>query len=223
MPTWSEFAAGLRGGRVVAGYLDDAHELPVHFRYDRSRDRFVMALMATFAEGSPLPPVWYSLDLDALGAHAFIRLGRALRFADEHGPGKTFEETWRETGAGALRSLIVGEPLQPAAADTARFQDVAPPLLVADVDAHYVDANQAATALLGYSREDIRQLRVRDVVASRSTLGEVCAGLSQAQVWHGELDVRSKDGAIVHVRVDATVIPGPPAALYLAVLRPTGL
>lgn len=100
------------------------------------------------------------------------------------------------------------------------FEGVADAILVVDPERHYRDANAAATALLGYSREELIQLQVDDVVAVESiwTQAEFERFAAEGQ-WQGELELRRKDGSTVPVEARATVVNLPDGPVYLSAVR----
>jgi PAS domain S-box-containing protein len=100
------------------------------------------------------------------------------------------------------------------------FDGAADPILVTDEDGRYVDANDAAAALLGYGREDLLRMRVHDLVA----LGPAWAAdqferFKSAGSWRDELELRRKDGVTVAVEAHATRIDLPTGPVFIAVLR----
>ena len=93
-------------------------------------------------------------------------------------------------------------------------------ILVADHKGRYVDANRAATTLLGYSLAEFRTMHISAV----STLGmeavtEAHQFLVQEGVWTGRGKLRRKDGALVAVEVRATELVGEAATYYMATFR----
>lgn len=114
--------------------------------------------------------------------------------------------------------------LQAAQAAEARFRGlferVPDAILVADAAGRYLDANPAATALLGYAREELLALTVSDIVAAERdwTRGEY-ARFTATGAWRDEIEVRRKDGVIVPVEVQAAAVALPTGTFYLSVLR----
>ncbi|MDQ4078101.1 MAG: ATP-binding protein [Chloroflexota bacterium] len=101
--------------------------------------------------------------------------------------------------------------LMGAAADT---------ILVADAEGRYVDVNPAATELLGYSRDELLQLRVADVVAAGPTWTEAeYARFLEEGYWQGELELRRRDGSLVPVEARASTVALPTEVVYLSVIR----
>jgi len=94
-------------------------------------------------------------------------------------------------------------------------------ILVADAAGRYLDANQGAATLLGYSPEELLHMHVQDVVASDAdwTSLEYERFLHEG-TWSGELELRRRDGTLVPVEAHATVVErqggGP---VYLSVIR----
>ena len=96
-----------------------------------------------------------------------------------------------------------------AARYTAVFES-ADPILVADADGRYVDANPAALALLGYSEEELLQVGVGDVSArTPEGLQDERRRLVHEGSWWGQSAFRRKDGSVlpVEVRASQAVLP----------------
>jgi PAS domain S-box-containing protein len=100
------------------------------------------------------------------------------------------------------------------------FDGVADAILVADADRRYRDANNAATDLLGYERDELVRMRVDDVVASGPewTEAEFARYLAEGR-WHGELELRRKDGSTVPVEALASIVELPTGPVYLSAVR----
>ncbi len=94
-------------------------------------------------------------------------------------------------------------------------------ILVADEQGRYLDANQAAATLLGYSREDLLGMDVADVVASGADWAtEEYSRFTHAGTWSGEVELRRRDGTLVPAEAHATVVHrqvGSP--VFLSVIR----
>ena len=100
------------------------------------------------------------------------------------------------------------------------FEGVADAILVTDDQRRYQDANAAAEALLGYGREELLRLRVEDVVADGPawTQAEFERFRTEGS-WHGEMELRRKDGSMVPVEARATVVALPEGTVYLSTVR----
>ena len=97
-----------------------------------------------------------------------------------------------------------------AAARYAAVFESADPILVADADGRYVDANPAALALLGYSEEELLQVGVGDVSArTPEGLQDERRRLVHEGSWWGQSAFRRKDGSVlpVEVRASQAVLP----------------
>jgi PAS domain S-box-containing protein len=92
-------------------------------------------------------------------------------------------------------------------------------ILVADEEMRYVAANATATKLLGYTREELLQLRVTDVASYAEAEGEFEAMIAAGELI-GRTTVRCKDGTrrSLHHRSGETKIAG--LTYYVAVLWP---
>ena len=92
-------------------------------------------------------------------------------------------------------------------------------ILVADDAGRYVDANPAATELLGYSREELLALSVRDVTPfeGRAQLGEAWHAFLEQGRYSGEYQLLRKDAGVRDVEVQATanIVPG----LHVSIAR----
>jgi PAS domain S-box-containing protein len=100
------------------------------------------------------------------------------------------------------------------------FQSTADAILVADGEGRYVDANPAASELLGYTREELLQMRVADIVSAGPEWAEMeYERLRRVGHWRGELEVRRKDGSSVAVEAWATTARLPTGPVHLSALR----
>jgi PAS domain S-box-containing protein len=100
------------------------------------------------------------------------------------------------------------------------FTGVADAIFVADAERRYRDANPAATALLGYSRDELLTMKVDDLVVAGPIWAEdeFARYLAEGH-WQGELEMRRKDGVTVPVEALATVVDLPTGPVYLSAVR----
>ena len=92
-------------------------------------------------------------------------------------------------------------------------------ILVADESMRYLAASDAACDLLGYSREDLLTLTVRDLVVE-SNASELFDDFLRDDAQRGTITLRRKDGRLVVATYDArkTVVRG--LSYYISVLSP---
>ncbi|HVS86301.1 MAG TPA: PAS domain-containing protein [Gaiellaceae bacterium] len=67
-------------------------------------------------------------------------------------------------------------------------------VLVSDDTARFVAANSAACKLLGYTRDQLLQLRLSDLADRASGLVESAREVAGGKIRHGTASVRRKDG-----------------------------
>ncbi len=126
-----------------------------------------------------------------------------------------------ERAAAAIDNARLYEEAQVAEARfRGLFEGVADAILVADVERRYVDANAAASGLLGYEREELLRLRVEDIVTDvpEWTEAEYSRYVSEGR-WQGELELSRKDGSTVPVEARATVVNLPTGQVFLSAVR----
>jgi len=112
----------------------------------------------------------------------------------------------------------------PRSAASDLFDRIADAALVADERGRYVDANEAATRLLGYSKAELLSLSIGDLVAGGPDVAtEEFDRFLADGYWRGELELRCKDGGTV--RVDARATPleeSEDGRRYVSILREVG-
>ncbi|MDP9474054.1 MAG: PAS domain S-box protein, partial [Chloroflexota bacterium] len=126
-----------------------------------------------------------------------------------------------ERAAAAIDNARLYEEAQVAEARfRGLFEGVADAILVADVERRYVDANAAASGLLGYEREELLRLRVEDIVTDvpEWTVAEYSRYVAEGR-WQGELELSRKDGSTVPVEARATVVNLPTGPVFLSAVR----
>ncbi len=99
------------------------------------------------------------------------------------------------------------------------FENVPNAIFVADATGHYLDANPAATTLLGYTREEFLQRTVMDVSVSDRGAAEEYDRMRQEGAWRGEHELRHKDGTVIPTEAQATAVVLPTETVYLSVVR----
>src|SRR5215218_556272 len=110
----------------------------------------------------------------------------------------------------------------PASLHDLLFDRYADAVLVADAGGRYVEANLAATTLLGYSRAELLEKRVPDVLVMSERGEAEYARFSAEGYWRGEVDLRCKDGSMVRVEARATVVETPEGSFGVAIVRESG-
>lgn len=81
-------------------------------------------------------------------------------------------------------------------------------IFIADEQARYLDANDAACQMSGYTREELLTLRINDLDASENNISAATSidDLKIKGVFRGEQCMRRKDGSIGYVNTDAVAI-----------------
>jgi len=81
----------------------------------------------------------------------------------------------------------------------ATYENSMDSLLIVDDDMNYVDVNPAACDLLGYSREELLQLNIIDVVPNEELTKQDWEKFNEDEEVNGEYTLKHKDGHDVHV------------------------
>jgi PAS domain S-box-containing protein len=100
-----------------------------------------------------------------------------------------------------------------------RFADA---VLVADATGRYVDANAAATRLLGYTREELLEHRIFDLLTSSERGQAEFERFTGEGSWRGHVEMRRKDGSTVLVEARATLLESPDGSWGVSILRESG-
>jgi PAS domain S-box-containing protein len=96
-------------------------------------------------------------------------------------------------------------------------------VLVADANGHYVEANLAAANLLDYTRAELLSMSVSELTARpRGWSEEEFARSSKDGYWTGMVDLRRRDGTLVHVEARASVLETADGRWGITVLREIG-
>lgn len=99
------------------------------------------------------------------------------------------------------------------------FERVPDAIFVADADGRYLDANPAATALVGYTREELLQQTVMDISVDDEAAAERYEQMRQTGTWRGEHELRHKNGTVVPTEAQATAVALPTGNVYISVVR----
>ncbi|MCC6628432.1 MAG: PAS domain S-box protein [Chloroflexi bacterium] len=124
-----------------------------------------------------------------------------------------------ETSAARAERLLI-DARAAQARYGALFEGIDDAIVVAGADGRFVDANAAATRLLGYSREDLLQRAVGDLHQDGPGEGrERFAVLQRDGRWRGEVTLRRRDGSLVPTESWQVRIALPDSLFYVAVWR----
>ena len=99
------------------------------------------------------------------------------------------------------------------------FDGTAEAILVISRDGRYIDANRAASALTGYSQEELRALRIGDLASSPDEVRQRWQRISSKGNFGGEWDLRRKDGALVPVETRVASVELPSGLVYVSTMR----
>jgi PAS domain S-box-containing protein len=96
-------------------------------------------------------------------------------------------------------------------------------VLVADRAGRCVEANQAAEALLGFERDELLRLHLSEIVAGGFASDEAQGShVIAADRWHGEIEVRGKDGFLRRVETWSMELSTPLGEVHVLFLRSAG-
>ncbi|HKG23959.1 MAG TPA: GAF domain-containing protein, partial [Blastocatellia bacterium] len=102
----------------------------------------------------------------------------------------------------------------------ALFAGISDAIMVADAEGNYLDANPAATELLGYTREELLRMRVADITVPDALWVEAeYSRFSKEGNWHGDITLKRKDGVHIPTEVRAKAILLPDRVLYVSIIR----
>ncbi|HYF10733.1 MAG TPA: PAS domain S-box protein, partial [Actinomycetota bacterium] len=99
------------------------------------------------------------------------------------------------------------------------FDRYADAVFVADAGGRYVEANLAAAALLGYSRAEILDRSIPDLVVGSERAEADFARFGAEGYWRGQVELRRKDGSTVAVEARATMLETADGTLAVSILR----
>jgi two-component system phosphate regulon sensor histidine kinase PhoR len=90
---------------------------------------------------------------------------------------------------------------------------------VAEADGRFVEINRAACELLGYERDELLLLGLLDVAADPEVADEERRRSIADGSWHGELELRRKDGQVVPVELSVRAVDLDDRTIYIASAR----
>jgi PAS domain S-box-containing protein len=131
----------------------------------------------------------------------------------------TFAESFAERAAVAIDNARL---LREAQAAEARyrglFNGAAESIVAYGADGRLIEANEAVVRLLGYDREELQEIGNGGaaLLADDAMPAQIAEELERRGSWHGEIDLRRKDGSTVPVEAHATRIDLPEGPVYLA-------
>ncbi len=143
----------------------------------------------------------YAATRDATGAIDGI-LVHAIEVTESVRARRRVEELLREVQDAELRYRTL-------------FEGVGEGILVIDATGRYVDANPAMTALVGYSLEELRAMRLGDLTEGEDSAFTREAHALPDEPRRGNLTLHRKDGAMVPVEGWVTKVALPSGAVYL--------
>ncbi len=90
----------------------------------------------------------------------------------------------------------------------ALMEQAADSVFVADLHGHYIEVNPAACALLGYSREELLNMSIVDIILPEDEPGlvESREKMLRGETHRAEQQLRRKDGSLVPVEINARII-----------------
>jgi len=134
-------------------------------------------------------------------------------------------------GAGAIAGTVaVIEDIdarkraeQALAASRARyrtlFEGLADAAVVSDGEGRYLDVNPAASAMLGYTREELLTFRAGRLTVPPARAHDEFVRLQQEGVWRGEIQLRRKDDKVITVESWVRRIDLPEGPVYSGTMR----
>lgn len=154
----------------------------------------------------------------ALGALTFITAESGRLYGTED---LAIAEALAEPAALAIDNAQLYQRAQAAEARYRQvFAGVADAILVTDTTHRFHEVNPAASALLGYSRDELLAMRTEDILPAEPFWTQVDVDRFQVEGrWQGELELRRKDGGTVPVESMVTAVELPTGIAYLSALR----
>jgi PAS domain S-box-containing protein len=232
------FAAGLRGRLEIPEILLwAAQRIAEYFAVEAcaiallnggSQGTHVVSHPPQASEPAPDPTEWappFAAPRFPLVLHG--RVIGVLRVGSRHKPPHLApaEVALAQTLANQLalaleRNRLLAESRDEGALYQALFEGVDEGILVMDEQGRYLAANAAACALLGYSQQELLQMRARDLVADSSApLLRYYRELLSAGGFRAEFDLRHRDGSIVPVELITSAVTVNGERLFVGIHR----
>jgi PAS domain S-box-containing protein len=154
-------------------------------------------------------------------------LGTLTVWRDRSGSRYTSEEQafLRDLGVCAALAIdnarLYGQAREAETRYRALFEGAADPILVTGADRSVLDANPAATELLGYERADLLRRRGNELALGQWPMPDA---IEPNQIrggghWRGEFEARRKEGSPVSVEASLTRLELASGPVYLTMLR----
>jgi PAS domain S-box-containing protein len=95
-------------------------------------------------------------------------------------------------------------------------------VLLADQTGRCIAANPAAESLLGYERDELLHLHLSEIVVGEGAIEAQRTPVLTADRWHGEIEIRGKDGLLRRVEAWSMEAPASPDLAFAVFLRRAG-
>jgi len=215
---WSESLERIHG--LEPGGFEGTFEAFQRDMHPDDRDRVARTIEQSVAEGSH--QVEYRIICPDGSVRWLSARGRLIR--DDHGePSRMIgvcTDITEPKNAAQEREQLFAELQSAEARYRNLFTGAGDTIVLTNSRAEVVDVNPAATALLGYTREELGGMHVSDVIDEGFIWSpEAVQRFVQGGEWNGELALRRKDGRLVDVEAKATAIFLPVGPIFVAVLR----
>jgi PAS domain S-box-containing protein len=121
--------------------------------------------------------------------------------------------------AEAERSRLLAQAQAAEARYRGLFEEAADAIVLVSDEGRYLEVNAAATALVGYTRDEFLQLQIKDLAAKPASARAAFARLRREGQLEGEAELRRKDGAVVPVEMRWRAIAQASGTVYLGIWR----
>jgi PAS domain S-box-containing protein len=99
------------------------------------------------------------------------------------------------------------------------FEQLADALLVTDDRGRFLDANQAAQQLLGYSSNDLLDASLSEVLGDDEGAAGYLARFGEGRSWRDRMELRRRNGSMVLVDVQGNTVHGKGGPVLVSILR----